>query len=61
MIGQSLAKKVLSVAVYNHYKRINHNILQKKKSENSDNYLLGEKTQPSGFPDSITTPSGLGR
>lgn len=27
IIGQNDAKKVLSVAVYNHYKRINHNIL----------------------------------
>lgn len=26
VIGQDLAKKVLSVAVYNHYKRIYHNI-----------------------------------
>lgn len=27
IVGQNKAKKVLSVAVYNHYKRINHNIL----------------------------------
>jgi len=27
VVGQDDAKKVLSVAVYNHYKRINHNIL----------------------------------
>lgn len=26
MVGQETAKKVLSVAVYNHYKRIYHNI-----------------------------------
>ncbi len=31
IVGQDQAKKVLSVAVYNHYKRINHNILCKKK------------------------------
>ena len=26
VIGQERAKKILSVAVYNHYKRINHNL-----------------------------------
>ncbi len=30
IIGQLEAKKVLAVAVYNHYKRINHQILQKQ-------------------------------
>lgn len=30
IIGQDDAKRVLSVAVYNHYKRINHNLLSKK-------------------------------
>lgn len=29
VIGQERAKKVLSVAVYNHYKRINHNLVDK--------------------------------
>ena len=29
IIGQDSAKKILSVAVYNHYKRINHNVDQK--------------------------------
>ncbi|KAL0335317.1 UNVERIFIED_CONTAM: CLP protease regulatory subunit CLPX2, mitochondrial [Sesamum radiatum] len=29
VIGQDKAKKVLSVAVYNHYKRINHTLVQK--------------------------------
>lgn len=34
VVGQDDAKKVLSVAVYNHYKRVNHNIANKtKKSE----------------------------
>lgn len=32
IIGQESAKKILSVAVYNHYKRINHNL----ESKNSD-------------------------
>ena len=36
IVGQDDAKKVLSVAVYNHYKRINHNIMNgnKKKRDN---------------------------
>ena len=36
VVGQDDAKKVLSVAVYNHYKRINHNILNgiQKKNDN---------------------------
>ena len=29
VIGQDRAKKMLSVAVYNHYKRINHNLVDK--------------------------------
>lgn len=33
IIGQDEAKKVLSVAVYNHYKKINHNINSKSKNK----------------------------
>lgn len=33
VIGQEEAKKVLSVAVYNHYKRINYNQLNKRKKD----------------------------
>lgn len=33
IIGQDTAKKILSVAVYNHYKRINHNIDNKNLDE----------------------------
>lgn len=42
IVGQDQAKKVLSVAVYNHYKRINHNILAKKqnKEDKSDDIEL---------------------
>ncbi len=36
IVGQDSAKKVLSVAVYNHYKRINYN-LAAKKSKNKKN------------------------
>ncbi len=37
IIGQDNAKKVLSVAVYNHYKRINHSL---KHGENRDGVVL---------------------
>ncbi|KAH9506853.1 hypothetical protein DERF_011565 [Dermatophagoides farinae] len=37
IIGQNKAKKVLSVAVYNHYKRINHNILSQLNNNNVNN------------------------
>lgn len=33
VIGQDHAKKVLSVASYNHYKRVNHNAIRKTKAE----------------------------
>jgi ATP-dependent Clp protease ATP-binding subunit ClpX len=42
IIGQEEAKRVLSVAVYNHYKRINYNLTNKGK--NSDNDLELEKS-----------------
>ena len=31
VIGQDRAKKILSIAVYNHYKRINHNLASGEK------------------------------
>ncbi|MBQ0145109.1 MAG: ATP-dependent Clp protease ATP-binding subunit ClpX, partial [Bacteroidales bacterium] len=33
VIGQDRAKKMLAVSVYNHYKRINHNLLDKKDDD----------------------------
>ncbi len=42
IIGQEEAKKVLSVAVYNHYKRINYNLA--KKSSKKDDFLELEKS-----------------
>lgn len=47
VIGQDEAKKVLSVAVYNHYKRLNHSIGRKKDKdeveiEKSNIVLVGE-------------------
>jgi ATP-dependent Clp protease ATP-binding subunit ClpX len=46
VIGQDEAKKVLSVAVYNHYKRLNHTETRQKESpveiEKSNLILIGE-------------------
>ncbi|MDH3734189.1 MAG: ATP-dependent Clp protease ATP-binding subunit ClpX [Gemmatimonadota bacterium] len=42
VIGQEMAKKTLSVAVYNHYKRINHrNMVDDVEIEKSNIMLLG--------------------
>ena len=42
VIGQELAKKTLSVAVYNHYKRINHsNLVDEVEIEKSNIMFLG--------------------
>lgn len=35
IVGQDDAKKVLSVAVYNHYKRVNYNLIGKKSKDDS--------------------------
>ena len=42
IIGQEKAKKALSVAVYNHYKRIYHNIPVNKKSDKFSNDLSAD-------------------
>ena len=44
VIGQERAKKILSVAVYNHYKRIQHN-LDKSEVEQGNNYQYHSKYQ----------------
>ena len=45
VIGQDRAKKVLAVAVYNHYKRLNHNLVEKASDgvelEKSNILLVG--------------------
>jgi ATP-dependent Clp protease ATP-binding subunit ClpX len=42
VIGQDEAKKVLSVAVYNHYKRINNNIQSDVEIEKANIIMVGE-------------------
>ena len=49
IVGQEVAKKALSVAVYNHYKRIYHNIPVNKKDDN-----MGD---PGGGAGATTIPS----
>jgi len=46
IVGQDQAKRVLSVAVYNHYKRVNHNLTQqaKGKKEKDENEVELKKS-----------------
>ena len=44
IIGQDEAKKVLSVAVYNHYKRINYNLAKSKMKDGKDELIELEKS-----------------
>lgn len=44
IVGQDEAKRVLSVAVYNHYKRINYNLTAKKDKTSTDGDLELEKS-----------------
>ena len=40
VVGQESAKKILSVAVYNHYKRLAWRLKQEQKDDNNNNYQL---------------------
>jgi ATP-dependent Clp protease ATP-binding subunit ClpX len=42
IVGQDLAKKTLAIAVYNHYKRINHSSSSDVKIEKSNILMLGK-------------------
>lgn len=44
IVGQEDAKRVLSVAVYNHYKRINYNLVAKKSKDAQDASIELEKS-----------------
>ena len=51
VIGQEQAKKVLSVAVYNHYKRVMNNINSDKNDDNTNNEIEFEiKSKSSKSP-----------
>jgi ATP-dependent Clp protease ATP-binding subunit ClpX len=57
VVGQELAKKVLSVAVYNHYKRIYHN-LPPPSSTNNNN--TSQAIDPMGRSGDLLHISGIG-
>lgn len=44
IVGQEEAKKILSVAVYNHYKRINYNLLTNKNKKEKEEDIELEKS-----------------
>ncbi len=48
IIGQDEAKRVLSVAVYNHYKRVNYNLRNVKSSRNHDDERTVAERNTSG-------------
>lgn len=50
IVGQEKAKKALSVAVYNHYKRIYHNIPVNKKSDKFPNDLSADPNNNRHLP-----------
>ena len=68
IVGQEIAKRSLAVAVYNHYKRIYHNIPVNKKDQNRSQESLQEQTvhPTSGYPHQTTPqypsqgPTGTG-
>ena len=41
MVGQEYAKKVISVAVYNHYKRVATNTMDEIEIEKSNMLMIG--------------------
>lgn len=45
VVGQEQAKKVLSVAVYNHYKRIYNNLSQLANNNKQDIALMENESQ----------------
>ena len=69
VVGQEHAKKVLSVASYNHYKRVNHNSMRKSKAEKKKQRDIHNRRQsievrffvPVRPPDRPTDISGLCR
>lgn len=61
IVGQEMAKKVLSVAVYNHYKRIYHNVPQANSNNNNTNQSANQQHGPDGLGRSdLLHISGIG-
>ncbi|XP_063225023.1 ATP-dependent Clp protease ATP-binding subunit clpX-like, mitochondrial [Bacillus rossius redtenbacheri] len=63
VIGQDYAKKVLSVAVYNHYKKIYHNIPQQAQSSNQrqDVAVMEQSSQHSFAHRDLMHITGIGQ
>lgn len=55
VIGQDFAKKVMSVAVYNHYKRIYHNTTELSLSQNDNHRKIEHSPSPSPVHTKIET------
>lgn len=61
VVGQELAKKVLSVAVYNHYKRIYHNLPPPSSTNNNNNNSnTSQAIDPMGRSGDLLHISGIG-
>lgn len=66
IIGQDEAKRVLSVAVYNHYKRVNYNLKNVKPREKDDERTVAERSNGDGVELNKSNilmfgPSGCGK
>jgi len=63
VVGQEFAKKVLSVAVYNHYKRLTVNLPQDEESASADianqSPVLDERFKPKSAREFLQIPSGM--
>lgn len=64
IIGQDHAKRVMSVAVYNHYKRLHNNLIMNKakKSNSEDGIVIRSQIQGKGNLDSMNfnySPSSM--
>ena len=66
IIGQDAAKRVLSVAVYNHYKRVNYNLRNVGKRKSDDERTVAERDNGDGVELNKSNilmfgPSGCGK
>ena len=59
VIGQERAKKVLSVAVYNHYKRLEHNLSYKKNDKQNQGKFI-KSTKNEDVLRGVNDKSGIG-
>ncbi|XP_061393363.1 ATP-dependent Clp protease ATP-binding subunit clpX-like, mitochondrial [Musca vetustissima] len=60
VVGQDFAKKVLSVAVYNHYKRIHHNLPQVSPQQQQMSQNGGMMNDPMGTRTDLLHITGIG-